>query len=72
MYKIKKQVITMNKLTVADISKSTGLSVEILSNCSLARLEELAKAVVVSTQASFKLKHQIFLTEAEGHSNMKK
>lgn len=62
----------MNKLTIADIAKSTGLSVDVLSNCSLARLEELAKAVVASSQASFKLKQQIILTEAEGHSNMKK
>ena len=62
----------MSKLTVAEISKSTGLSVDILSNCSLTRLEELAKAVVASTQASFKLKQQIYLTEAEGHSNMRK
>lgn len=62
----------MNKLTIADISKSTGLSVEVLSNCSLARLEELAKAVVASNQASFKLKQQIYLTEAEGNSNMRK
>lgn len=62
----------MNKLTIADIAKSTSLSVDVLSNCSLARLEELAKAVVASSQASFKLKQQIILTEAEGHSNMKK
>jgi hypothetical protein len=62
----------MYKLTIADIAKSTGLSVDVLSNCSLARLEELAKAVVASSQASFKLKQQIILTEAEGHSNMKK
>jgi hypothetical protein len=62
----------MNKLTIADISKSTGLSVEVLSNCSLTRLEELAKAVIASNQASFKLKQQIIIAEAEGHSNMKK
>ena len=62
----------MTKLTIADISKSTGLSVDILSNCSLAHLEELAKAVVASTHASFKLKQQVILAEAEGYSNMKK
>jgi hypothetical protein len=62
----------MSKLTVAGISKATGLSVDILSNCSLASLEELAKAIAASTHASFKLKQQIILAEAEGHSNMKK